>query len=423
MPLQLHLLPRLLFAAASFTLTFPTIAQTLPLPEPLPLHTAVQDKNFYLLSLLQADPAVRRVLTADKSLAKVRAEQQHLLAQTPQLCHENAACTLRFLLWTEEEIRAVSLALPALYRDDPSVRMLVEHQLRPSGAYVLYQKQSGESLLVNAWEVCARGLNDILSVYGQGLPPRYPEIDSVSVDVKSAAFQQKVIALAQTIAAESSPAQLFFGPSLQAALQLLALNHRDEAGREEPMEAGVNQAAVKSIPSIHWEKYPNSVIVVPGAGPEDPDTPLSAAGRKRTELAVASYRAGKAPFILVSGGYVHPAQTRFSEALEMKKALLEDYHVPEAAILVDPDARHTTTNLRDAAREIYRYNMPLNKPALVVSDAAQIAYIASQPFADRCLKELGYMPYRMLRQPSDTSLIVLPMLESLQQDPLDPLDP
>jgi DUF218 domain len=420
-PLQLHLVPRLLFAATSFTLTLPAIAQALP--EPLPLHAAVQDKDFYLLSLLQADPAVRRVLTDDQSLAPISAEQQRFLAQAPQLCHQNAACTLRFLLWTEGEIRAVSLALPALYRDDPSVRMLVEHQLRPSGAYVLYQKQSGESLLVNAWEVCARGLNDILSVYGQGLPPRYPEIDSVSVDVKSAAFQQKVIALAQTIAAESSSAQLFFEPSLQAALQLLALNHRDEAGREEPMEAGINQAAVKSIPSIHWEKYPNSVIVVPGAGPEDPDTPLSAAGRKRTELAVASYRAGKAPFILVSGGYVHPAQTRFSEALEMKKALLEDYHVPEAAILVDPDARHTTTNLRDAAREIYRYNMPLNKPALVVSDAAQIAYIASQPFADRCLKELGYMPYRMLKQPSDTSLIVLPMLESLQQDPLDPLDP
>jgi hypothetical protein len=420
-PLPLRFLPRLLLSAACFTLTLPVLSQALR--EPLPMHAAVQDKNFYLLSLLQSDPAVRRVLTADKSLAQISAERQRFLALAPQECHEDAACTIRFLLWTEEEIRAVSFALPALYRDNPSVRALVEHQLRPSGAYVLYQKQSGESLLVSAWEVCARGLNDILSVYGQGLPPRYPEIDSASVDVTSAAFQKQIAVLAQETAADSSSAQLFFAPSLRAALQLLALNHRDEAGREEPMETGVNQAAVRSIPSIHWEKYPESVIVVPGAGPEDPNTPLSSVGRKRTELAVTAYRAGKAPFILVSGGYVHPAQTRFSEALEMKKVLLQDYHVPEAAILVEAHARHTTTNLRDAAREIYRYNIPMNKPVLVVSDTAQIAYIASQDFADRCFKELSYMPYRILKQPSDTSLIVLPMLESLQQDPLDPLDP
>jgi hypothetical protein len=138
---------------------------------------------------------------------------------------------------------------------------------------------------------------------------------------------------------------------------------------------------------------------------------------------VEAYHAGKAPFILVSGGYVHPSQTRFAEAVEMKKALLNDYHVPEAAILVDPHARHTTTNMRDAAREIYRYNMPMNKPALVVSDAAQIGYIAGQIFAVRCMKELGYLPYQVVNRPSETSLVFLPLKESLQQDPMDPLDP
>jgi DUF218 domain len=232
-----------------------------------------------------------------------------------------------------------------------------------------------------------------------------------------------VAALANQISAESSTQQLFFEASLKAALQLLAFSHRDEAGRLEPMEAGVNEAAVKAIPSIQWEKYPYSVIVVPGAGPSDPNTALSDEGRKRTALAAEAYHAGKAPFILVSGGYVHPSQTRFSEAMEMKKALLNDYQVPEAAILVDPHARHTTTNMRNATREIYRYNMPMTKQALVVSDAAQTGYIASQPFADRCLKEMGYLPYQIVSRPSDTSLIFLPLAESLQQDPMEPLDP
>jgi uncharacterized SAM-binding protein YcdF (DUF218 family) len=288
---------------------------------------------------------------------------------------------------------------------------------------VLYQNQSGDALLVNAWEVCARGLNDIVSVYGQGAAPRYPKIDSISFDVSSLDFQQRVASIATQTSVETSTPELYFEPSLHAALELLALNHRDEAARMEPMEAGVNAAAVRAVASIQWEKYPYSVIVVPGAGPSDPNVALSDAGRRRTALAAEAYQAGKAPFILVSGGYVHPSQTRFAEAIEMKKALLKDYNVPEAAILVDPHARHTTTNMRNAAREIYRYNMPMNKPALVVSDAAQTGYIASQLFADRCLKELGYLPYQIINRPSETSLVFLPMADSLQQDPMDPLDP
>jgi hypothetical protein len=65
----------------------------------------------------------------------------------------------------------------------------------------------------------------------------------------------------------------------------------------------------------------------------------------------------------------------------------------------------------------------MNKPALVISDAAQAGSIASQSFADRCLKEMGYLPYKVVERPSDTSVVFLPMIESLQQDPMDPLDP
>jgi hypothetical protein len=418
--MQFGTLPRLFFAAAIFTLPHSSIAQAVP--RPLPLHAPLQDKKFYLLSTLQADPGVRALLIADKALGQVGAERQQFLTQALQTCKGNAVCTLKFVVWTDEEIRIVSFALARLYQDNSSLRALVDKNLRPSGAYALYQKQSGEALLVNAWEVCARGLNNIVDVYGQGVPPRYPQIDSTSLDVGSADFQQRVASLATQISAKAAAPDIFFDPSLKAALQLLSLNHRDEAARLEPMEATVNEAAVKAIPSTPWGSYSYSVIVVPGAGPGDPNIALSDAGRRRTALAAEAYHAGKAPFILVSGGYVHPSQTRFAEAIEMKKALLEDYHVPEAAILVDPHARHTTTNMRDAAREMYRYNMPMNKAALVVSDAAQVGYIAGRPFADRCLKELGYLPYQIVN-PSDTSLVFLPMAESPQQDPLDPLDP
>jgi hypothetical protein len=391
--------------------------------KPLPLHSAVQDKDFYLLSLLQSDPQLRRTLTTDISLKGISAERDRSLVLSVRLCKGDAVCNLKALLWTDEEIDAVSLALRGIYQSNESLRSLVDGKLRSSGTYVFYEKENGANLLVSAWEICARGLNDVISVYGQGSAPRYPQIDSISLDLHSADAQQSIASLVDRISAKSSSEKLFFEPSLESALELLSVNHRDEAGRMEPMETGINKAAVKAISSIQWKNFDYSVIVVPGAGPSDTETALSSAGRQRTELAVEAYRAGKAPFILVSGGYVHPSQTRFAEAVEMRKALLSDYHIPEAAILVDPHARHTTTNMRNAARLIYRYNMPMNKPALVVSDAAQIGSIAGQTFADRCMKELGYLPYQVVNRPSETSLVFLPLKESLQEDPMDPLDP
>jgi hypothetical protein len=419
MSISLHFVRRILPVA--FVLALPPVSFSQAVPRPLAMPSPVQDKNFYLLSALQKDADVRGALAADQEIAAITAERERSVARSLAACKQDADCTLKSLLWTDEEIHTVSLALARLYREDKSVRILVGKNLRPSGAYVLYQKKSGDDLLANAWEICARGLNDVISVYGEGAAPRYPLIDSFSFDVNSSDYQQRINSVVGGISAGPSP--LFFEPSLSVALQLLAMNHRDEAGRLEPMEAGVNAAAVKAISATQWNKFAYTVVVVPGAGPGDRDTPLSPSGRKRTQLAAEAYHAGEAPFILVSGGYVHPSQTRFSEALEMKKALLQDYNVPGSAILVDPHARHTTTNMRNAVREMFRYGVPMNKPALVISDAAQIGYIAAQSLADRCLKELGYVPYRIVSRPSDTSLVFLPLIESLEQDPMEPLDP
>ena len=398
-----------------------SFAAVSPAKKPLPLHAPIQDKNFYLLSLFQTNGEVRSALMADETLSQINATRQQRLKKALQICQNDPSCALQTLVWSDEEIHTVSLALARIYQSNPRVSKILDQELQTSGTYGLYQQQSGRDLLVNAWELCARGLNEVLTVYGEGAKPRYPKIDSISFDAESADFQRRVTSLTEQISQETP--KLFFESSLTAALQLLDLNHRDEAGRFEPMEAGVNRAALQTIPSIHWDNYAYSVIVVPGEGPEDPNIALAEVGRKRTAWAAEAYHAGKAPFILVSGGYVHPSQTRFSEAMEMKKALLRDYHVPEDAILVDPHARHTTTNMRNAVREIYRYNMPMNKPALVVSDPLQITYIQSPLLSARCRDELGYVPYQIITRSSDTSLVFLPKVESLQQNPLDPLDP
>jgi hypothetical protein len=41
----------------------------------------------------------------------------------------------------------------------------------------------------------------------------------------------------------------------------------------------------------------------------------------------------------------------------------------------------------------------------------------------RSLRELGYLPFRIVGKNSDTEAIFLPLIDSLEEDPADPLDP
>ncbi len=260
-------------------------------------------------------------------------------------------------------------------------------------------------------------------MYAEGRAPRYPEIDSATYDVKSDAWRRTIQIAVAELEDDHAALALFFQPALRFAMTLLDINGRDEAGRLEPLEKGENAAAVQRAASVDWNKFAYSLIVVPGAGSDRTSVALSPNGKLRLMLAARRYREGKAPFLLVSGGYVHPAQTPWCEALEMKKYLMARLGIPENAILIDPHARHTTTNIRNAAREIYRYGIPFDKPALITTDQFQSGSIESAAFGDRCMRELGYRPYRLGRRVSAFDLEFQPVLEALQADAADPLDP
>lgn len=401
-------------------LSLPAMAQSRP--PLLRMSQPIVDKNFYLFSALGRSSAAEQALVADPQIAQIVTARRTALDYAERRCKQDVVCQLHAIAWTDEEILTVSLALQQLGDNVPAVKAVVDNDMRPAMVYPLLSKLSSGQMLARAWEICAHGLNNIVAVYGQGAAPRYPEIDSISFDMKSDEAKQRITAV---VAAESTPdaaTHPFYQLTLQTALALLNLNHRDEAGRHEPMEDGVNKAAVAAIARTAWQKYPYTVIVVPGAGPSDPQTALSKGGTQRITLAAAAYREHEAPFILVSGGYVHPSQTRFSEAIEMKRSLIADLHVPESAIIVDPHARHTTTNLRNAVREMFRYGIPTDKPGLVISNSGQVASIMAAQLP-RCELELGYAPYRIMGKNSDTEAIFLPLVDSLEEDPADPLDP
>ena len=406
------MIPRILLLCLAGSLAFGQ------LHEPLQLRSAVQDKNFYLLSLIERTPEVKRAVET-----AIPASNRESLEKAARSCGVELQCYADAMKWPDAGMESAAASLRALYASSAAVKQMVDGPLRASGVLVRSHAKSGADLLAEGWIEAARGINRAIEVYALGAKPRYPEIDSVSFDVKSPEYGRTVQLIAQVLEDDIDSMPLFFEPSLRFALALLDANHRDEAGRLEPMESGENAAAVRRMKSVDWAKFPYSVIVVPGAGPDRENWNLSPAGKARVTLAAKRFRDGKAPFILVSGGYVHPSQTPYCEALEMKKSLIADFGIPADAILIDPHARHTTTNIRNAAREIYRYGMPFEKKALITTDPGQSASIGNPAFAKRCLNELDYEPLKIVGRISNFDLEFLPVIDSLQMDPTDPLDP
>jgi hypothetical protein len=403
---------RLAVGAVTFLLGAGWLIADAPARAPLPLSAPLQDKNFFVLTLLE------QVSPSDAELKDLLRTKQEVLRNCADV-----ACFTSKMRFTDDEIALAAGALTRLYRSEAAIREMTNGALRRSGTYIRYHDKDGEALLDAAWRDAALGINHVIDVYGAGTAPRYAEIDSVAFNVKSPAYAQLVRTVADSLNEESAKATLFFQPTMRFALYLLQINRRDEAGRYEPLETGENAAALRRIRTISWNDFPYSLILVPGYGPDRAAWNLAPEGRLRLEIAVRRYKDGKAPFIVVSGGRVHPNQTAYCEAIEMKKALIDEFGVPPDRIIVEPHARHTTTNLRNVSRIMYRYGIPFERKALITTDRFQSAYIESEGFAKRCEQELGYQPARLLGRVSLFDLEFTPQLDALQIDAMEPLDP
>ena len=383
-------------------------------PNYVPLHsgTFVQDKNFYLFTLFQKKPLIKQALERDTLISGLwKRKRNHLTNDS----------TVQRFAFTSNEIDKVGSELKKLAAQ-PVFRQLIGHDIRASGYYLIYQGKTDAELLETAWREATTGVNHIIAVFATAEKPLYPDIDSVSYNVRSSIYKRLmgIIAL-QTI--QHLNTNQFFEPSLNFALSLLEVNNRDEAGRFEPLEQTENRAAVSYISQIDWKKYPYTAIIVPGAGNDLPNVRIAAWGKMRLKIAVERYLDHKAPLIIVSGGYVHPFQTPYCEAFEMKSYLMQHYHIPAKAILIEPHARHTSTNVRNANRLIYKYHIPIAKKALIVTDQTQSIYIEDPKFGERCLKEMKCVPFKNMKRISIYDLEYTPDISSLYYDNIDPLDP
>ena len=324
----------------------------------------------------RATATVRSMLTErDRRLAK---------------CAEDAACKLDASRWSEAEIGLVAGITAA----------------------------NGEAVRREL-----TGLNAIIDIYGKGGIARYPQIDGPigKQGSERLATDIAVAALISEVGRDEAVAAL--DPSIGLALALLDVNNRLDAIAFEPIDGGLNADAFQHARTLDWSRYPYTAIIVLGAGPEDLLTPLSARGKLHVKVAARRYFDGQAPFIILSGGAVHPRETRHVEAVEMRRALIERYKVPAHAIVIEPYARHTTTNLRNATRLLMAMKAPMDRQALVLSTPQHIDYVESEKFAARNQSELGYQPGKLGKRTSPFDVTFLPSQEASRVDPLDPLDP
>lgn len=382
------------------------------------------DKNFYWLTVIDQTPAVKNILATDVTLKTINANRLNLLrSHVTDTCSWAVSLVVDFRFTTADSTD-IAVALHNCYQNNKAAfDAMIDHHLRPSGYYQRFVNMSNEDLLLHAWGQTVTGINYIIDQFGLGKKLRYPRIDSASYDVNSRYYRTALKDMFAFLSEQTGDMTVFYHPSLAVAMQLMDLNDRDEPARFEPMAAGENKAACEEIAHTDWSKYKYATIVIPGNGPELTTTPISPINKMHCSIAALRYKEGWAPFIIVSGGYCYPFRGPYCEAIEMKKFLMARFDIPAKAIIIDPHARHTTTNIRNADRLIIRYGIPITKPSVFITTRSQLAMSASTGFDQRNLHELGYLPYRDKQQLSMHDILFYPVMESLQMDPYDPLDP
>ncbi|GAA3968599.1 YdcF family protein [Mucilaginibacter dorajii] len=377
-------------------------------------------KNYYLLNLLQNYPAASKLVSGDPILTKL-AQAKMKTVQDSLKANKGFMSITRSLKFSAAEIKTAGARLVSLYKPNNVLGVLVTKHLIPSGFYIQYDNLSNVKLLVKAWEQDAHAINHTIEIYADGKKPGFPDIDSINFNIYSKTYSKAITDGANDIVKRYGATRLFFLPSVSYALHSLDINGRNDAGNDEPMQLNANKAAYNRIKTIDWKKYMYTLILIPGEGPDRPGVSISPGSIARCKIAAIKFKEGVAPFVMASGGKVHPFKTNFSEAEQMKKYLMNQLGIPENAILIEPQARHTTTNLRNCARLIFRYGMPFNKPFIVSTNKIQSYYISYMQ--KRCEADLGYVPYTLGRRLSNTEQEIMPNIASLQINPLEPLDP
>jgi hypothetical protein len=368
----------------------------------LPSIAAPVKDRYWALMAHQLFPTVASVkANAQQGLVEMLGKRK----QRIDACMGAAKCLFLASTWTDEEMDAVARAVRSLPTTSPNGPPIADDGIKAQVVREL------------------RGLNAILQIYGFGTESRYPMIDGPVEKPGTDAFKALVADAIWLAQAGNTDPGVNLDPSIPLAIALIDVNERRDAVAFEPLDKEHNAPAFALARGLDWKRYKYAAIIIPGVGPENPAIPISARSKLHLRQAASRFAEGETAFIITSGAAVHPKGSRFNEAVEMRRVLVERYGIPADRIVIEPYARHTTTNLRNVTRRLVAMGAPLDRPTLIVANPSQSAYISSPEFAARNPAELGYQPGVVGRRLSPFEVEFVPAIQSLRVDPWDPLDP
>jgi hypothetical protein len=394
---------------------------------PISSGDPLQDRLFYFATLLESSNYQK--IEEQPEFKTLRERYILLLSQINDLTSLTRTGRKQFFI-SNAEGNSLATGFARAFKTEAKLRSMVDKELVPSGNWELYYVgKSDSTFLKRAMLQTVIAIDTIINQYLIGSTPQYPEDGPSDSDgpknlYSDTYLQQIVSALGKIDRNNQTPLYL----PVQTALALLRLNNRNEATRFEPLSSGENRAALANMKNIIWKSYTYASLIVPGDSPNSAGDAinLSESAKKHVQYAAQAYNEGLAPVIILSGANVYPyyPPTSYFEAVEMKKYMIQTYSIPDNVILIDPCARHTTTNLRNAARLIIKSGIPRYKKSLIVTTKSQNDIIQANSFTTRCNNELGYFPGTLGNRIADVRLEFTPSTHDvLTINASDPLDP
>lgn len=294
----------------------------------------------------------------------------------------------------------------------------------------LNDAQAPQSLL-DAWPRYVEAIRYMIGVYGNGSSARSSE-DDMLYNVTGPDWNYHMRAYTDYLASPFSGHTQPPFDVIHTAINFLEVNERDNAVWFYDLNEKQNKAARTRAQRLDWSKYPYAAMVVLGMGPELTNERLSPQSKMRVGMALTELRKGRAPFIVTSGGAVHPPKTPYTESAEMRHWLQQQYQLDDKYIVMEPHSRHTTTNLRNTARQLHSMGAPKDKPYLIITGSDQYQYILQRgphyAYNNTLMyageRDLGYK-LGHVKAVDDRFLIEYsPNWDKVfLVDPLDPLDP
>lgn len=381
---------------------------------------ALETANFLFLSLCSGSPEVQALLAADGTLSDLARQRRSALhdqfGRPPSDGHEVA----KAFSWSNAELETVGSRLVSILSAHPEALKALATRMRESGHFARYHAFGDAELILCAWRDAGKGLNLVLQRY-VAADPTVAEIDRFVAETDPASSAAVLGEMLAQLDIELPPEVLFFRPSLSLALFAMEAQNRDEAARYEPLSQ-LNRSAADAAKSTDFSRYPFAAAIVLGFGADQPAA-LTARSKVNCHAAADGYRKGLYPFVIASGGHVMPRGTPYAEGVEMRNYLVEALGVPSAAVLVEPYARHTPNNIRNAARVAAACGLPFDRKYLVVSRAIHIDTVVSKAFEKRCRAMFGYVPFEDMERysPLACSVRLSPLCSHREAgDPLDP---